>query len=85
MAEVIDIEELRRFSTTLRAIQADQRTQLSRMDGLERRVAVIEERLAELEAVNREHRNSFSQLDRKLDVIIAMIGAGHADGSSAPA
>lgn len=73
MAEVIDLEELRRIGVTLRRMQADQDTGLSRMDGLERRLAIIEERQAEVEVAIRLLGRELEQLDRKLDAVIALV------------
>lgn len=69
MAEVIDLEELRRIGATLRRVQADQETLLSRFNGVERRLAIIEERQAEGEASVRALGHDVAQLDRKLDVV----------------
>lgn len=73
MAEVIDIEELRRIGATLRRMQADQGTLLSRFDGVERRLAIIEERQAEVEASVRALGQDVALLDRKLDVVVALV------------
>lgn len=73
MAEVIGLEELRRIGFTLRRMQDDQRTVLSRMDGIERRFAALEERQAEQEARLRALGDDIAQLDRKLDVVTALV------------
>ena len=73
MAEVIGLEELRRVSMTLRRVHADQSTLLSRMDGLERRLAIIEERQAEVEAAIRALGDDVAQLDRKMDTVTALV------------
>lgn len=73
MAEVIDLEELRRVSTTLRRVHADQSTLPSRVDGLERRLAIIEERQAEVEAAIRALGDDVAQLDRKMDTVTALV------------
>ncbi len=67
------MDEIRRVGTTLRSIQADQRSTLSRMDGIERRFAVIEERQAEQEHTLRCLREQVELLDRKLDTVIAVL------------
>ncbi|MBX9699842.1 MAG: hypothetical protein K2X74_10405 [Acetobacteraceae bacterium] len=72
-AEIIDLEELRRIGSTLRRIQADQSTLLSRVDGLERRLAIIEERQAEVEAAIRALGDDLAALDRKMDTVTAVV------------
>lgn len=73
MVEVIARHEIRRVGTTLRSIQADQGSTLSRMDGIERRFAVTEERQAEQEHTLRCLREQVDLLDRKMDTVIAVL------------
>ncbi|NKC34578.1 hypothetical protein [Falsiroseomonas selenitidurans] len=73
MAEVIDLEELRRIGFTLRRMQADMSPLYSRFDGVERRLAVLEERQAELEASTRLVGDAVAEVDRKLDAVAALV------------
>lgn len=68
MAEVIELEELRRIGR-----DADQGSLLSRVDGIERRFALVEERQADLELRVRALQDDVALIDRKLDTVTALV------------